>query len=195
MKYMTVIRQFLQAISHYPTDIDNKNLGLLRERSLKKPTSFSFDVLEKITDPITILLLSLQIYFGLTFSEAIRFLPDVHIQQNTLWITREIASNSKDRVVPLRTAHQAKILQELLALIGPEECLMSSLGYDAIRHTYRKNLIHLKLPTQKSYRYLYAQIMHKELFPHFRNYEFTQLLMREMGLQSRITLWGYLHHE
>ena len=31
MKYMTVIRQFLQAIGHYPIDIDNKSLGLIRE--------------------------------------------------------------------------------------------------------------------------------------------------------------------
>ena len=72
---------------------------------------------------------------------------------------------------------------------------MSSHGYDAIRHTYRKNLIRLKLPTNKSYRYLYAQIMHQELAPHLHNYELTQFLMREMGLQSRVTLWGYLHHE
>lgn len=193
MKYMTVIRWFLKTIEHHLTGIDNKNLGLSRiVQSYKKPF-ISPDVFQNLSNPITKILLQLQIHFGLTLSEAMRLVPDVHIQDHALWLTREIASNSQDRKVPLRSEIQRVILQELLTLTGPELNLISSQGYDAIRHAYRKGLADIKLPAKKSYRYLYAQILYEQLSPILRHYELILLLMREMGLQSRVTLWGYLN--
>ena len=193
MKYMTVIRWFLQTIGHHLSEIDNQNLGLSRIIKNKKPASVSTEVLQSVSNPIAKLLLNLQIYFGLTFSEAMRLLPDVHIQEHAIWLTREITSNSQDRVIPLRSDLQKIILQELIALTGQEDSLISSQGYDAVRYAYRKSLATIKLPPRKSYRYLYAQMMHEQLSPLLRNYELILLLMREMGLQSRVTLWGYLN--
>ena len=100
--------------------------------------------------------------------------------------------NSQDRVIPIRTTHQAIILKELL-MISPTESLISSHGYDTVRHAYRKGLVSVQLPPRSSYRYLYAQTLHQSLSSTLRNYELTLLLMREMGLQTRVTLWGYLH--
>ena len=195
MKYMTVVRKFLEAIGHYPIGIDNKTLGLSRPSALSKRTVISFQTIEAIQHPITKIILQLQIHFGLTFSETIHLLKDIHIQEKHLWITREISSNSLDRVIPIRTHHQVLILQDLSTIIGTHDCLLTAYGYDAIRHAYRNNLTSVNLPHKKSYRYLYAQTRHNELSATLRNYELTLLLMREMGLQSRVTLWGYLRNE
>ena len=92
---MTVIRQFLKRIDHPISGIDNKNLGLSRQISYKKLITVSPSILQKISEPIPKILLELQIHFGLTNSEAMRLLPDIHIRDNSLWITREIASNSQ----------------------------------------------------------------------------------------------------
>ena len=151
------------------------------------------DLLPTLSNPIANLLLNLQIHFGLTLSEAMRIIPEVHIQEHAIWLTREIASNNQDRIIPLRSDFQKIILQELIALTGQEHCLISSQGYDAVRFAYRRSLETIKLSPRKSYRYMYAQMMHKQLSPLLRNYELNLLLMREMGLQSRVTLWGYLN--
>ena len=192
MKYMTVIRWFLKTISHQLTAIDNQHLGLYRVKKSKKEILISPQLLQELSS-IGKLLLNIQIHFGLTLSEAMRLIPEVHIQEHAIWLTREITSNSQDRIIPLRSDFQKKILQELIALTGPEHSLITSQGYDAVRYAYRKSLETIKLPPRKSYRYLYAQAMHKQLSPLLRNYELTLLLMREMGLQSRVTLWGYLN--
>lgn len=192
MKYMTVLRQFLTAIGHYPIEIDNKSLGLYREQSSKKSIAIPHEITSKITNTIAKLLMHLQIDFGLTLSESMRLIPDIHIQQNTLWITREMAFNSHDRSIPIRHENQARILQALITMIGTEENMISSLGYDAVRHAYRKSLLSVKLSPKKSYRYLYAKTMHATLSSTLPNHALTSLIMREMGLQSRVTLWGYL---
>lgn len=193
MKYMTVIRWFLKTIEHHVTGIDNKNLGLTRAMPSSKKLSVSSALLESLSNPITKILLKLQIHFGLTLSEAMRLVPDVHIQDHALWLTREITSNSQDRNIPLRSEIQKLILQELFTLTGPALNLISSQGYDAVRHAYRKGLADIKLPSKQSYRYLYAQMLYEQLSPILRHYEIILLLMREMGLQSRVTLWGYLN--
>lgn len=193
MKYMTVIRCFLQSIGHHLLGINNQNLGLSRLIKSRKTAPVSHELVQNISNLIAKLLLNLQIYFGLTLSEAMRLLPDVHIQENAIWLTREITSNSQDRTIPLRSDRQKIILQELTALTGQEHSLISSQGYDTVRHAYRQGLASIKLPPRKSYRYLYAQMMHEQFSPLLRNYELILLLMREMGLQSRVTLWGYLN--
>lgn len=193
MKYMTVIRWFLQTIGHALPDIDNQSLGLSRLVPLKKKASVTPDGVQSLSNPIAKVLLNLQIHFGLTLSEAMRLVPDIHIQDQTLWITREIASNSQDRIIPLRSKEQEVILQKLLVITEPSHSLIASQGYDAVRHAYRKGMAILKLPPRKSYRYLYAQTLYRQLSPLLRHYELILLLMREMGLQSRVTLWGYLN--
>lgn len=193
MKYMTVIRWFLKTIEHNLSEIDNQKLGLFRTSKSKRKTTVSLEILQNISNPIARVLLNLQINFGLTLSEAMRVVPEIHIQEEALWLTREMTSNSQDRFIPLRTEQQKILLQELIALTGQHQNLMNAQGYEAIRHAYRKALAEINLSYRQSYRYLYAQTVYQQLSPLLRNYELTLLLMREMGLQSRVTLWGYLN--
>lgn len=193
MKYMTVMRNFLQDIEHFIDDIGNPSLGIIRQKYHKKSTLIIQNTSQKIANPLAKILFEFQVNFGLTFSEAMRLCPDIHIQDNALWITRDIASNSQDRLIPLRSDKQAKVIQSFLILCKQEHNLMATYGYHALRHIYTSELKTAKLAPSKTYRYLYAKNLHAELGKTLSRYRTQQTIMREMGLRSRRTLWGYLH--
>ncbi|MBA3536666.1 MAG: hypothetical protein H0T84_08670 [Tatlockia sp.] len=192
MKYMRVIRDFFQKIEHIIPEISNKNLGITKQKRPAKTVHFSKDFLDKLSNPIAKILLEFQIYFGLTLSEAMRLSPDVHIQEHSVWITRDIATNSLDRMIPIRTNEQLEITKSFLILCS-EQNLISTFGYHPVRHAYNTELKVRGLPSSKSYRCLYAKNIHSELIKVLSAYLSKQTIMREMGLQSRRTLWAYLN--
>lgn len=108
-------------------------------------------------------------------------------------MTRDIASNSTDRHIPILTTQQKQILREYKALLENKDNLIAAQGYDVIRHAYRKTLANLKLSLRQSYRYLHAQLRYEQLSSTMSTSELNLLIMREMGLKSPATLWGYLH--
>ena len=124
MKHMTVLRYFLQYIRHPIDHIDNISLGLIREKSPINYKSINADIIEKIANPFIKIILQLQIYFGLTFSEASRLIPDIHIRENMLWLTLDITFNHQDRAVPVRSGEQLKMLESLKSLNQPNESML-----------------------------------------------------------------------
>lgn len=190
MKYMTFIRYFLHTIGHKIEGIDNQTLGLYRTINQIENAHVSPD---RLDNPLSKLIFDLQSGFGLTFSEAIRLIPDIHVRDYSMWLTREVTFNSEDRVIPIRDETQQRILQSLQDALGNEHSFISAHGYHAILHIYRTAMQHAGLASGKSYRYLYAQQQFPRLLQIFSRAESTQIIMREMGLKSRTTLWGYLH--
>ncbi len=189
---MRVIRYFFQKIEHTIPEISNKNLGIKKQKYPAKSVRFSKNTLDKISNPIAKILLEFQVYFGLTLSETMRLRPDVHIQENSVWITRDIATNSLDRMIPIRNNKQLEIIKSFLILC-PEQNLISTYGYHSVRHAYNTELKAKGLPSSKSYRSLYAKNIHAVLIKVLSAYLTKQTIMREMGLQSRRTLWAYLN--
>jgi site-specific recombinase XerD len=193
MKYMTVIRNFLQHIKHQIGDIDNQSLGVIHNTSRKKTIKLPENILQQLSNPIAKILFELQASFGLTLSEAMRLSPSIHIRENKLWITREVTRNSYDKVVPLNDDKQKEIIQSFLKLCSQGACLIESYGYHQVCSVYSFELKKLKLPSSKTYRYLYAKKRHADLSTVLSPYKVKQTIMDEMGLQSRRTLWNYLN--
>jgi len=193
MKYMTIIRDFFQNIEHQINDIDNQSLGIINRKQLQKAVKLPNDILQKLSNPIAKILFEFQVHFGLTLSEAMRLRPAIHIQENTIWITRNIATNSQDRMIPFRNDEQIGIINTFQALCTQEQSLISTYGYHHVRYAYHNALKTIGLPALKTYRYLYARKMNEELIKTLSNYMTKQTIMREMGLQSRRTLWSYLN--
>lgn len=193
MKYMTVFRRFLQKIDHQIHGIDNKNLGIINHRPLSKTTHLAADIVLKFSNPTAKILFEFQTIFGLSLSEAIRLVPDIHIQENHVWITRDIATNSQDRLIPIRHEKQTRLIDSFLIMCDPNKNLMSTLGYHHVRESYSTQLKLLELAPSKTYRYLYARTLHQELSHILPNYLVNQTIMREMGIQTRMTLWNYLN--
>jgi hypothetical protein len=195
MNYMTIIRQFLLDMGNCTSNINNKSLGITANKSPRKPMKISLEKWQRITDPISRLLLNLQVHFGLTLNEAMRLIPDVHVQNNNLWLTREITFNSQDRIVPIRSESQAAIISEFNRITRNQHTLIDLYGYRALCFKWSKSLKALRIPVRKSCRYLYAQLIHKQLASTLGNDVTLKLLMIEMGLKSRAAVWNYLHND
>lgn len=193
MKYMTFLRYFLRMIDHPINRIDNQTLGLCRMAAPVYRVPLSEGIIGKIPHPIAQTIFRLQTGFGLTFSESTQLIPDVHIREHSIWLTREVASNSHDRTIPVHDETQLTILQSLRELTGNTGSLISVHGYQGILYIYRTSMRQAGLLSTKSYRYQYAKHQFKFLSQTFERGEIMQIIMREMGLKSRTTLWGYLH--
>ncbi|KTD04402.1 putative integrase [Legionella geestiana] len=193
MGYMTVIRKFLSGIGCQLTNTDNQNLGLSRQYCHAKKINVNPDTWQSISDPVPRFIMALQTQFGLTFSEAISFAPDIHFRDHALWITREIAFNSQDRMIPLRCIIQSQIINELVEYLNGSQCLGRIHSHDLICFQWRLALNERKLPVKKTWRYLYARQLYHDLAPVLGNYQTSWLIHDEMGIKSRNTLWLYLH--
>ncbi len=191
--YMTIIRKFLCHVGHDAKNIDNISLGLQTKKPKKKTYKSPVNSLDKMNEPISKVLLGFQISFGLTLSEAMRILPGVHIQENELLLTREITFNSMDRRIPIRSEAQIKLIQAFNALTQGNGCLITSHGYRAVCFSWQKTMKALRLSGKKCWRYLYAKQLQSQLSPQISHYRLSLLIMDEMGLKSRTTLWSYLN--
>lgn len=193
MKYMTVLRYFLKYIRSPFDNIDNISLELIREKSQISYKPINIDAIEQITNPLIKVILQFQIYFGLTFSETSRLIPDIHIRENTLWLTRDITFNHQDRAIPIRNEEQIKILESFKSLNRAHESILQTHGHRPILHTYQKMTRLAGLSSKQTYRYLYAQHQYRELSKDLSHKDASQIIMNEMGLKSRTTLWNYTH--
>lgn len=192
MKYMTVLRHFLKHINHLIDCIDNISLQLIREKHTANYQPINSDTIEKIPNPFIKVILQLQIHFGLTFREAYRLIPDIHIRNNTLWLTRDITFNHQDRAIPIRNDEQLTILESFRSLNQPNESMLETHGHRTILSTHQRMMKLAGLSSKQTYRYLYAQYQYRELSKILSHQEVSQVIMNEMGLKSRTTLWNYL---
>ncbi|CZP77983.1 Phage integrase%2C N-terminal [Legionella pneumophila] len=194
IRHLSIIRKFLYEMG-CPTakEISNNSLGLKNPRKHKKKPKIYPGFWQNISTPSARLLTGLQIQFGLTLSEAMRLDSDFHIQEHSLWVTREIATNSHDRFIPIRSEVQLALLREFNSLVGDNGNLVKAIGYQPLLYSYRQELIRLKLSSIKNFRYLYARNLKQQMQSVIGNYELTWLIMEEMGLSSRTTVWNYLH--
>ncbi len=192
MNHMVIVRNFLMSMGYDTSTLTNQKLGLSKNVKGQKQLKINPSILEQVHYPIARVLLSFQMHFGLTLSEAMRIVPSIHIQGHQLWPTREITFNSEDRFVPIQTSEQKKVLKELTEITEAHKNLIKNHGYDTIRFMWREALCTLNLPAQKSYRHVYANLRLKALISTLTHYKATLTIMDEMGIKSRTTLWGYL---
>lgn len=195
LNHLSIIKQFLQDMGNTELIIEGHQLGLQRKSKRKKPLRVLVNFWENITDPIAKTILGLQTHFGLTQSEAIRIKPQIHTRADSLWLTREISFNSLDRVIPYRTDTQINLIENLTKLVSSNRSLLEAYGYQFIKYSLRQSLLPLNMPRTKSWRYLYAQWLYQELKDTLSQYKLNWLIMDEMGLKSRTSLWKYLNEQ
>lgn len=192
MRYMAIIRKYLNNIGCQIADINNQSLQLARPKKRKRKIDIQPNIWELMQSNIPRLIMALQTQFGLNFSETIHFQPAIHIKEHGILITREITFNSEDRMIPFRNTLQHEILAELCQLTK-NQSIYEIHSYDNIRTAWRNELTIHHLPTNKSWRYLYAKQLYQTLYPLFGNYQTCWLIREEMGIKSRNTLWLYLN--
>ncbi|RUR12663.1 integrase [Legionella septentrionalis] len=190
MRYMTIIRRFLQMNDCSVANIDNQSLELSRPKARKK--IIPPDFWRSLNDPLARVIMGLQTEFGLTFKEAILIKPRIQVRECSIGITRDIAFNSTDRSIPIRTESQKAVLNLFNWLTKQYGNLLQLKSYEEIRIIWRTQLAKHRLSSTKSWRYLYAKQMYSSLLPECGNYKTCLLIRDEMGIKSRNTLWVYL---
>lgn len=183
MKYISQLKSFLNVIGHKIEGIDYKSLGLDK---IIQPSdhSISHEAVELIRDPLIKNIILLQIKFGLTFAEAVRFAPDIHANQDGLWLTREITRNSLDRTIKYQNEQQQQIIKELSEQLGCCESARSRFGYHEIRALYRVSLGMVGLKSSINYRAIYARERFITLTDEVQEKKAKEIIMDEMGISS-----------
>lgn len=190
-KYISQIKSFFDAIGHQVDGLDSKSLGI-ESAPIHVNHSINDEVIQQIHDPLIKIILLLQTKFGLTFAEAIRFVPDIHTYPEGLWLTREITRNSLDRTIKYQNEYQQAIIQELSALLSNCESARARFGYEAIRVLYRIGLKQVGLKSSIHYRSIYAKERFHALAKQTPTKLARQKVMEEMSISSA-TLRRFLH--
>ncbi|WP_199740781.1 phage integrase N-terminal domain-containing protein [Legionella septentrionalis] len=193
INHMTIVRHYLNSIGCFISEIDNKSLQLKKTtKSRKRKLKINHDHWQLWDNPIPRLIMALQTEFGLTFQESIYIKPEINIQSDSVWITRNIAFNSLDRTIPIRFEMQKTILDEVKNITRGKSIAEFN-DYEDTRIAWRKALKKYALPINKAYRYLYAKHMAQYLLPILGKYETYWVIRDEMGIKSRDSLWRYLN--
>ncbi|KTC94884.1 hypothetical protein [Legionella feeleii] len=193
MNYLVCLRYFLNKINHTIEGIDNQSLRLVKLRNNKRPEIHSDTVLSAINEPIAYLLFALQAKFGLTLLESMFLVPAIHIHENELWITREISTNRKDRLIPIISEEQQTIISRLVTLTDYKKSLHQQFGEHHLRLAYKFALSTLKLPTQVNYRYLYAKSRFDNLCINHSRQEAKKIVIKETNINKTSPLWSTIH--
>lgn len=191
IKYMTDIRPFLRYLGISTEEMGNKLLGLTASNYQPRLSKVNDLIsLDQLPSPVR-LMLTLQMYLGLTLKEALLMSPEYHVKDDGLWLTREITHNSVDRWVPLRTDEQSKTITIMNDQTNHKP-LISVFSETYLHLLYRESLTKQKLNTRKQYRYIYACWLSQLLSDSMTSYKLKLTIMDEMGIKSRTSLWHYL---
>lgn len=193
MNYLVDLRYFLRKINHHLDNIDNQSLNLTKSRNSVKPVINEIALLHAINEPIAYILFALQVKFGLTLLEAMRLKPDIHILDNELWVTREISTNHKDRLIPIISEEQQTILFKLKATTEGKNSLQEQFGEKHLRLAYKFALSTLQLPTHLNYRYVYAKARFTQLSRILSKREAKEIVFGETQINKTNPLWKNIH--
>ena len=191
--YLTYIRLFLSNAGCTLNNISNKDLGV----KLKVSTPcylLSIDKMSSITDELIKNLLLLQTEFGLTYSESLRFSPDIHSTEEYLSLTREITRNSLDRAIYFSNDTQKLVVNTLFSLLNNCESAISQYGYNEVRARYKSSLNKIGFSTRTNFRCLYARSRHRILIANHDHNIASKMIMSEMAI-NKVTLWRYLNEQ
>lgn len=195
MNYLGCLRYFLNKINHQIGHIDNHSLSLAKPRNNMKPSIDNDSILNAICEPIAYVLFALQSKLGLTLLEAMLVVPSIHSHENELWITREISTNRKDRLIPIISEEQQTIITKLVTLTENKKSLHQQFGEQHLRLAYQFALSTLKLPTHLNYRYLYAQSRFAHLCKSHSEQEAKKIVITETNINKTSPLWKTLYEQ
>lgn len=179
-------------LSQFNIDIpSNIALGLKREITKKKIIGCDISILDKVSHPVTRSILSLQIHFGLTQSEAINIDPDLLSKNGALMVMKNCAHNGKERAIPILNEAQKAALQERRALSG--EKITKLIPISRIHHLVASELMYLGLKTLKNVRALYIKKRFHEIQKSEGGLQAIKTLMTEIGIKKSAPLYALLN--
>ncbi len=200
---LSVLRKYLKLTKVEINFSSNHDLGLSRKtvsysNNLEKTFSLSENIIDRTQHHLTRLLLSMQIYFGLTKLEAIHLSPQVYQERKKiLFIPKAIAHNNKDRFIAIKNAVQETIISNLLNEIGAKLSLADKFDKDVLLGLFNAEISLLQLSPKTPFRAIYARntyqsLLNQEKLPQKKAIE---VIAEEMGMSKRKNISCWVSHE
>jgi hypothetical protein len=128
-----------------------------------KTRSLDAERLEKVTDHHTRYSLKLQESFGLRREEAIKFSPSYADKGEKIVLKASWTKGGKAREIPVRTAAQRQLLDEVRAFAGGGALIPSNKNYYQQMRTYERNTSKAGLDKNHGLRHAYAHTRYEDL--------------------------------
>jgi hypothetical protein len=139
-------------------------------------------------NPISQSILAFQIHFGLTKNESIGFNTDFILKESSLLIGRSLASNGKDRYIPITTLEQEKAIHNRKTILGTKNSLTKILKAHLATSLYDAELWAAEINPKTPFRYLYIQKRYQELLKYGSEHESLGRIQVEMSISQRSTI-------
>ena len=197
---LSILRKYLGLLNHSISLPSNLELGLTRKKSKLTiaPIAAPLQILDQVEHRLTKYILKLQIYFGLTKQEAIKFrIQPYQAVKNALYISKSVSHNNKDRLISLHFPEQERLLKQLSDELGLELSLSEKYDKVTLVNLYNTELVLVNHSSKTSFRALYA----RNLFDYLVNQQ--QLTKKEalveiageMGLSDLKLIRDWLSNE
>ena len=131
--------------------------------SESKARALDKEKLDKVSDPYIRASLRLQVVFGLRREEAIKFIPRYADQGDNIRLKASWTKGGKTRLIPVRTAAQRALLDELKQTFGASALIPPNRLYIEQRRLYEKQTVRAGLHKMHGLRHAYAQHRYQEL--------------------------------
>ena len=161
----------------------NKNLGIT-SKEVRRSRACPSEIIEWVHHPITTTILAFQVYFGLTKKESMNINLGVAIQDDDLVVSRNIASNSKERFVPIKSQEQRNVIAYRQEVLGKCKTLTEKMEERYLDGLYKAELLDCGVEITAPIRKLYAQKRLAQLSKNKAPQLAKRIIMEEMGFSS-----------
>lgn len=134
----------------------NLELGTNRKYN-KQIVKLDLTQYNNIDNPYVKCIFGFELLFGLHRIEVIRLTEDNLIDENNVWVTRNIAFNSKERLIPIITDEQHELLNNFRSLNLGRKSIIDALGDRNSMVLYKAYLSMVGLTTQCQHRRHYIK--------------------------------------
>lgn len=157
---LSLLRKYLKHIQ-VPLQIpDNKTLKIKRSYQSKenKSEKINLTVDGEVYHPVTKLMLKLQMLIGLTKTESIRFAYYPFDDQGKhLRISKSVAHNHRDRVIPIVNQSQKILIDEFKGFVGNKFSLENMASKTTLLGIYNHELLWQGVASNANFRATYAR--------------------------------------
>lgn len=154
---LAVLRNYLFLAKHEKCFIpSNAELGFSRKNPLLKEQPIPENIGIKLNHPLSRLMVNLQIHFGLTKNEAIKFGIQLYNNQSLL-ISKRVSHSHQDRMLIVRTEEQKNLMEVLALELGEYFSLSEKYDQKMLINLYNAELYFLGYSINAAFRAIYAK--------------------------------------
>jgi hypothetical protein len=196
---LSLLRKYLKQINS-PIEIpSNKTLNLKRNYDIKENQceKLSIKVVDQVYHPVTKFMLKLQMLFGLTKPESLRFVYyPLDSQNKFIRISKSVAHNQRDRVIPIIKEEQKALIVEFQQFVSEKLSLENLASKTTLLAIYHSELLFNAVASNTLFRAAYAEDRYQYLVnQQLSKPSVLKQLSQELGLTDVKKIQSWVSYE